>query len=40
MPGIVGLITKMPREQAVEQLVQMVRTLRPRVFLHGGNLGR
>src|SRR5436309_6144786 len=28
MPGIVGLITKIPREQAEPQLLQMVATLR------------
>jgi asparagine synthase (glutamine-hydrolysing) len=32
MPGIVGLITKMPREQAVPQLVRMVETLRHESF--------
>src|SRR3984885_5717101 len=32
MPGIVGLITRMPREQAVPQLVRMVETLRHESF--------
>ena len=32
MPGIVGLITKMPREQAEPQLRRMVETLRHESF--------
>ncbi len=32
MPGIVGLITKMPQEQALEQLAQMVEALRHENF--------
>src|SRR5438445_2968461 len=36
MPGIVGLITKMPREQAVEQLVPMVESLRHESFYTTG----
>src|SRR6516225_9537069 len=32
MPGIVGLITKMAREQAETQLVRMVETLRHEPF--------
>lgn len=37
MPGIVGLITKMPREQALEQLVQMLETLRHESFYAAGS---
>jgi len=36
MPGIVGLITKMPRKQAGEQLAGMLETLRYESFLPGG----
>ena len=36
MPGIVGLITKMPREQAVPQLLRMVETLRHESFYTTG----
>jgi asparagine synthase (glutamine-hydrolysing) len=36
MPGIAGLITKMPREQAVAQLSQMVETLRHESFYVAG----
>ncbi len=36
MPGIVALITKMPREQAVERLVRMVETLRHESFYTTG----
>jgi asparagine synthase (glutamine-hydrolysing) len=36
MPGIVALITKMPREQAVPQLVRMVETLRHESFYTTG----
>ena len=36
MPGIVGLVTKMPREQAVEQLARMVETLRHESFYTTG----
>ena len=36
MPGIVGLITKMPREEAVLQLAQMVETLRHEPFYTTG----
>ncbi len=32
MPGIVGLITRMPREQAVGELCRMVETLRHESF--------
>ena len=36
MPGIVGLITKMPREQAEAELVRMVATLRHEAFYSTG----
>ena len=36
MPGIVALITKMPRERAVEQLVRMVETIRHESFYTTG----
>jgi asparagine synthase (glutamine-hydrolysing) len=36
MPGIVGLITKMPRKQAVERLFQMVHSLRHESFYTTG----
>ena len=36
MPGIVGFITKMAREQGVEQLLQMVETLRHESFYTTG----
>jgi len=36
MPGIVALITRMPREQAVAQLMQMVETLRHESFYTTG----
>jgi asparagine synthase (glutamine-hydrolysing) len=36
MPGIVALITKMPREQAVPQLLRMVKTLRHESFYTTG----
>ncbi len=32
MPGIVGLITKMPRERAEPQLLRMVESLRHELF--------
>src|SRR5579859_2958073 len=32
MPGIVGFISKMPREQAEQELLQMVETLRHEAF--------
>lgn len=38
MPGIVGLITAMPRDQAVSQLLRMVRTLRHESFYETGTL--
>ena len=40
MPGIVGLITKMPSEQAREELLRMVKTTPPRVLLRDGNMDR
>src|SRR5208337_120391 len=36
MPGIVGLITKMPREQAEPQLLRMVEALRHESFFVTG----
>jgi asparagine synthase (glutamine-hydrolysing) len=36
MPGIVGLVTKMPRGQALEQLARMVETLRHESFYTTG----
>jgi asparagine synthase (glutamine-hydrolysing) len=36
MPGIVGLITKMPRERAERELLQMVRSLRHEEFYATG----
>lgn len=36
MPGIVGLITKIPRRQAERQLLQMVATLRHESFYEAG----
>ena len=36
MPGIVGLITKTPREQAEPQLLQMLATLRHESFYGTG----
>ena len=36
MPGIVGLVTKMPRERAEPQLRQMVETLRHEAFYRTG----
>src|SRR5436853_7873514 len=36
MPGIVGLITKMPREWAEPQLLRMVRALRHEAFYTTG----
>src|ERR1700739_1356957 len=36
MPGIVGLITRIPREQAVPQLQRMVGTLRHEPFYLAG----
>jgi len=36
MPGIVGLITRMPREQAEQELLQMIETLRHEDFYTTG----
>ncbi|HXP70478.1 MAG TPA: hypothetical protein VOA88_14435, partial [Candidatus Dormibacteraeota bacterium] len=36
MPGIVGLITRMPREQAEQELLQMIETLRHEDFYTSG----
>src|SRR5438270_2544569 len=36
MPGIVGLITKMPREWAEPQLVRMVEAIRHEAFYESG----
>src|SRR5208283_6206251 len=36
MPGIVGLITRMPREWAEPQLLQMLQTLRHESFYRNG----
>jgi len=36
MPGIVGLITKMPREIAVRQLLRMIAPLRHESFYRTG----
>ena len=36
MPGIVGLITKMPRERAARELSRMVEALRHEVFYETG----
>jgi asparagine synthase (glutamine-hydrolysing) len=36
MPGVVGLITRMPRELAEQQLLQMLRTLRHESFYTSG----
>ena len=36
MPGIVGLITRMPREQAKQELLQMIETLRHEDFYATG----
>ncbi len=36
MPGLVGLITKLPREQAERQLLQMLETLRHEAFYVSG----
>src|SRR5882672_12901625 len=36
MPGIVGLITKMPRERAEQELLRMVETIRHESFYGTG----
>ncbi|MGA7565343.1 MAG: hypothetical protein WBW53_04645, partial [Terriglobales bacterium] len=36
MPGIVGLITKIPRQQAEEELRRMVEALRHEAFYEAG----
>src|SRR5262245_33286655 len=36
MPGVVGLITRMPRERAVPELLRMVETLRHEPFYDTG----
>ena len=36
MPGIVGLVTRMPRERAELELMRMVESLRHRVSYEGG----
>ena len=40
MPGIVGLVTGIPREQAEPQLHRMVEIPPARVFLRDGNMDR
>ena len=38
MPGIVGLITKMPRERAEHELLRMVEAIRHGAFLRNGHV--
>ena len=39
MPGIVGLITKRPREWAEQQLACMIKSLLHEILLRDGHVG-